>query len=193
MQYYLKKYIKSKFKTTYKFFNPFQEKKVEVVSKEVKPKKNIYCDCFDRTEDANGNILCKNCGNIYTEVEDNINYNDYSRVNIVKRYHYEKKCHFHDTINQYQGKQNKYIPDSVYDDIKYMIRMHGLSLDKLTIAHVYLFLKETGNFKFYEDCFRILPHLFRVRESLRKRGVRQHNTRKNPYSAIPFSKVLNPK
>jgi hypothetical protein len=151
MQYYFKKYIKSKFKTSYKCFNPFQEKKIDVGSKDVKPKKNIYCDCFDRTEDSNGNVLCKNCGNIYSEVEDNINYNDYSRVNIVKRYHYEKKCHFHDTINQYQGKQNKYIPESVYEDVKYMIKMHGLSLDKLTINHVYLFLKETGNFKFYED------------------------------------------
>lgn len=151
IQYYFKKYIKNKFKTSYKCFNPFQDKSFDISSKEVKTKKIMFCVCFDRTEDSNGNVLCKNCGNIYNEIEDNINYNDYSRVNIVKRYHYEKKCHFHDTINQYQGKQNKYIPESVYNDVNYMIKMHGLSLDKLNISHVYLFLKETGNFKFYED------------------------------------------
>jgi hypothetical protein len=153
MEYYFKKYIKNRFKTTYKLFNPFDEKVFELTYKEAKKtkKKVTYCGCFDKTEDPNGNIMCKNCGNIYNDIEDNNNYNDYSRVNIVQRYHYEKKCHFRDTINQYQGKQNRYIPEKVYSDVKYMINMHGLSLEKLTINHVNSFLKETGNFKYYED------------------------------------------
>lgn len=153
MEYYFKKYIKSKFKTTYKLYNPFDEKLFETTYNEAKKstKKVKFCKCFDKTEDSNGNVMCKNCGNIYNDIEDNNNYNDYSRVNIVQRYHYEKKCHFRDTINQYQGKQNRYIPEKVYTDIKYMINMHGLSLDKLSINHINSFLKETGNFKYYED------------------------------------------
>ncbi len=153
MEYYFKKYIKNRFKTTYKMFNPFDEKVFEITYKEAKKtnKKVKYCDCFDKSEDLNGNIICRNCGNIYNDIEDNNNYNDYSRVNIVQRYHYEKKCHFRDTINQYQGKQNRYIPEKVYSDVKYMINMHGLSLEKLTINHINSFLKETGNFKYYED------------------------------------------
>ena len=153
MDYYFKKYIKNRFKSSYKMFNPFDEKVFELTYKEAKKtnKKVKYCDCFDKTEDQNGNVMCKNCGNIYNDIEDNNNYNDYSRVNIVQRYHYEKKCHFRDTINQYQGKQNRYIPEKVYSDVKYMINMHGLSLEKLTINHINSFLKETGNFKYYED------------------------------------------
>jgi hypothetical protein len=154
MDYYFKKYIKNKFKTTYKQFNPFDEKTLEVSYKEAKKninKKKAFCKCFEKTEDSNGNVMCKNCGNIYNDIEDTVNYNDYSRVNIVQRYHYEKKCHFRDTINQYQGKQNRYIPEKVYEDIKYMINMHGLSLEKLTINHIKEFLKETSNFKYYED------------------------------------------
>jgi len=153
MEYYFKKFIKSKFKTTYKLYNPFDEKGLETRYKEAKKstKKKSRCKCFEKSEDSNGNIMCKNCGNIYNDIEDNINYNDYSRINIVQRYHYEKKCHFRDTINQYQGKQNRYIPESVYSDIKYMISMHGLSVEKLTINHINTFLKETGNFKYYED------------------------------------------
>ncbi len=153
MEYYFKKYIKNKFKTTYKLLNPFDENSLETSYKEAKKskKKKTICKCFEKTEDNNGNVMCNNCGNIYNDIEDNINYNDYSRVNIVQRYHYEKKCHFRDTINQYQGKQNRYIPEKIYEDIKYMIKMHGLTLEKLSISHINTFLKETGNFKYYED------------------------------------------
>jgi hypothetical protein len=70
---------------------------------------------------------------------------------MVQKYHYDKKCHFRDTINQYQGKQNKFIPQKVYDDLEYMIKMHGLNKDKLTINHISMFLTETKNTNYYED------------------------------------------
>ena len=104
--------------SVYTVFNPFD---IDIKTNKKKTKKSYYCECFEKGEDSSGNIVCKNCGNIYNEVEDSVNYHDYSRVNMVQRYHYEKRCHFRDTINQFQGKQNKYIPEKVFEDIKYMI------------------------------------------------------------------------
>ncbi len=144
LSYYLKKY---RMNTVYSVYNPFEDNNITVKRK----KKNYYCKCFEKGEDLSGNIICKNCGKIYNELEETVNYNDYSRVNITQRYHYEKRCHFRDTINQYQGKQNKYIPQKVYDDVKYMINMHGLDINKVTIKHIGMFLSETKNSKYYED------------------------------------------
>ncbi len=149
LDYYLKK-----FKIVgYTLFNPFELKTIQTSYKQAKKnnKKNYYCECFEKGEDSNGNVVCKNCGSMFNDIEESINYHDYSRVNIVQKYHYEKRCHFRDTINQFQGKQNKYIPQKVYDDITYMIKMHGLSIDKITLHHISMFLTETKNSKFYED------------------------------------------
>ena len=143
--YYLKKY---RMLSVYTVFNPFD---MEIKNSKKKTKKKYYCECFEKGEDSSGNIVCKTCGNIYNEVEDTVNYHDYSRVNMVQRYHYEKRCHFRDTINQFQGKQNKYIPEKVFEDIRYMIEMHGLEISKVTINHINMFLSETGNSKYYED------------------------------------------
>jgi hypothetical protein len=147
LEYYFNKFMKSEYKKQYKNFNPFDNNLKKATSK----KKKEYCECFDKFEDSNGHIVCKNCGIVYSDNEDNINYHDFSRVNMVQKYHYDKKCHFRDTINQYQGKQNKFIPQKVYDDLEYMIKMHGLNKDKLTINHISMFLTETKNTNYYED------------------------------------------
>ena len=144
LSYYLKKY---RMNTVYTIYNPFEDNKIKVKRK----KKNYYCKCFEKGEDSSGNSICKNCGKIYNELEETINYSDYSRVNITQRFHYEKRCHFRDTINQYQGKQNKYIPQKVFDDVRYMIHMHGLDINNVTIKHIGMFLSETKNSKYYED------------------------------------------
>jgi len=144
LSYYLKKY---RMNTVYTIYNPFEDNKIKVKRK----KKNYYCKCFEKGEDSSGNSICKNCGKIYNELEETINYSDYSRVNITQRFHYEKRCHFRDTINQYQGKQNKYIPQKVFDDVNYMIEMHGLDINNVTIKHIGMFLSETKNSKYYED------------------------------------------
>ncbi len=144
LSYYLKKY---RMNTVYTVYNPFEDNNITVKKK----KKNYYCKCYEKGEDISGNIICKNCGKIYNDLEETVNYSDYSRVNITQRYHYEKRCHFRDTINQYQGKQNKYIPQKVYDDVNYMIKMHGLDINNVTIKHIGMFLSETKNSKYYED------------------------------------------
>jgi hypothetical protein len=79
---------------------------------------------------------------------------------MVQKYHYDKKCHFRDTINQYQGKQNKYIPSKLFDELNIILQKHGLLLDsnnpnikysKVTKDHIRLFLNEIEYSKYYED------------------------------------------
>jgi hypothetical protein len=78
-----------------------------------------------------------------------INFQDLSRVNTNTKYKYEKRCHFRDTINQYQGLQTKNIPDKVFEDIKTLIRLNNIS--KVSKEHIRQFLMETKNSKYYED------------------------------------------
>ena len=53
-------------------------------------------------------------------------FQDLSRVNINQKYKYERKCHFRDTLQQFQGTQNKQINDKVYKDLEDMVLKHSL-------------------------------------------------------------------
>lgn len=89
-------------------------------------------------------------------------YKDIDRVNISAKYTYDRKVHFRDCINQYQGKQNSTIDQKVYDDLEdQFIKHHLLSGNKNTSKeirfkkidkdHIQLFLKELGYCKHYEN------------------------------------------
>lgn len=91
-------------------------------------------------------------------------YNDMNRINFNQKYKYEKRCHFRDTINQYQGLQHKNLKESkVILDIEDMIEKHGLAntdcdksdriarYSRVTKDHIRMFLSETKNPKYYED------------------------------------------
>jgi ribosomal protein L37AE/L43A len=108
--------------------------------------------------------ICELCGNQTENIGTTTSYSDVSRVNISSKYTYERRVHFRDCMNQYQGKQNSTIADRVYKDLIYQFRLHGLLLEELegkeafkNIAkdHILLFLKELGYTKHYEDVFLI--------------------------------------
>lgn len=149
-------------------------KSIEIKNKQ--SKKSVFCECIKKDEnkienklDNSCEIICAECGTIYTSsFSENITYNDYSRININPKYHYEKRCHFRDTINQFQGKQNRSIPEVVYEKLEEMLEKHKLirteekqledgsivkvkNYDKVLKKHIRLFLSETGFSKYYED------------------------------------------
>jgi hypothetical protein len=156
---------------TEKFVNSIKNSIKNIVKKQ---KINI-CKCINKDENKieqtveNGcQIVCGECGMVYnSNFTDNVTFYDYSRVNMTQKYHYEKKCHFRDTINQYQGKQNKHIPQSVYDNLEKMLEMHGLlnkddsgsKYEKVTKQHIRTFLKEIEKSKYYEDTQLIFSQL----------------------------------
>jgi hypothetical protein len=126
-------------------------------------------------------IMCSNCQNKknFEIIDDNIyicdncnaqqiilkvvsSYRDIDRINISSKYVYDRKIHFRDCINQYQGKQNSSIEQHVYDDLEEQFcRHHLISRDKsipkeerfatITKEHVSMFLKDLSYAKHYEN------------------------------------------
>jgi hypothetical protein len=126
-------------------------------------------------------ITCKNCNNKkdFEIIDNNIyicvlcsaqqlilknisSYRDIDRVNISSKYCYDRKIHFRDCINQYQGKQNSTIDPKVYEDLEKQFDLHHLLVgDKntaknirfqnITKEHIAMFLKELEYTKHYEN------------------------------------------
>lgn len=125
-------------------------------------------DCFDMIEDTI--YVCKECGEQQENFGTIISYKDIDRVNMSIKYSYDRKIHFRDCLNQYQGKQNSNIPKEVYNNLFEQYCKHGLienkknckfmDLDKkereslcskITKDHINMFLKELGYTKHYEN------------------------------------------
>jgi hypothetical protein len=167
-------------------FDSFQNEN-ETIVKEVE---NNYCEkCQNTTNDIihKNIILCSICGvekNVYFS---SFSYKDIDRINITTRYTYDRRIHFRDCINQFQGKQNSSIPNKVYEDLENLILLHNLvskndkapkikRYAKVTKKHLFMFLKECGYSKRYEDINLIyhnitdkpLPDISHLEEQLMK-------------------------
>jgi len=112
--------------------------------------------------------ICESCGLQEEKICKTTCYKDNTRVNISNKYTYERRVHFKDCINQYQGKQNATIHPNVYRDIEKQLELHGLLKEgetkqerfaKVTKDHILVFLKETGHSKHYEDIVLIYHKL----------------------------------
>jgi hypothetical protein len=111
-----------------------------------------------------------------------VTYKDYSRVNIVSRFIYNRVLHFNDCIKQYQGKQNCKIPEFVFEDLdkKFVafrllvseeenetapfrdarpVRPSPVRYSKITRAHIIMFLKDLKYTKHYENANLIYTQL----------------------------------
>jgi len=148
----------------------------DIVSKNNKsPVKRKECKYCKSTQgfifnEYNNVEICENCGKQEEKSFKTSSYKDISRVNISNKYTYERRIHFKDCINQYQGKQNSTVDEKVYKDIEKQLELHGLiSTDKQEMKitrfakvnkeHILLFLKETGHSKHYEDIVLIYHNL----------------------------------
>ena len=134
------------------------------VSKELK----FSCDsCNSENFDNNDGIeTCMNCGKIRDELQTGTSYKDSSRINFSLKFTYERKIHFKNCIDQFQGKENVKIPQKVYDQLILEFKNHDLLINNkdkhkqfsnITKKHVYMFLKETGNSRYYDN-FRLIHY-----------------------------------
>lgn len=140
-----------------------------------------YIEIKLEVPEKNNKIICTNCpnkkdfdiidGNIYiciycsaqqVVLKHMSSYKDIDRVNISSRYTYDRKVHFRDCINQYQGKQNSTILQKVYDDLENQFELHHLlqgdkdtpkeiRFKNITKEHIGMFLKELEYTKHYEN------------------------------------------
>ncbi len=126
------------------------------------------CNNTDRFEHTDNFTICINCG---MEIEWNkfsTSYKDSSRANMNARYTYDRRVHFKECINQYQGKQNCTIEGKVYEDLEDQFRKHHLLVDvpssvtnseqarhikfsNIQKSHILMFLKELKYAKHYEN------------------------------------------
>ena len=128
--------------------------------------KEHKCKCGnkDNFHTSDTSMICEECGLEMPIILSQTSYKDIDRINMHQKYKYEKKSHFKDTIRQYQGKQNKYIPDNLYKQAELWLIKHGLITDvakdpenkkerykKVKKEHIRLFLSEYGEINYYED------------------------------------------
>ncbi len=141
---------------------------IVIEKSDTKSDKVTCTNCTNKKEfDVIDNIhICVKCGN-QQEIMTNISsYKDIDRVNVSTKYTYDRRVHFRDCVNQFQGKQNSTINEKVYQDLERQFELHGLLMGNKTIEkeirfskikreHIYLFLKETEHTKHYEDAILI--------------------------------------
>lgn len=144
---------------------------LEIASKYViidiskKSKDKIVCkNCKHKEFDIieNNVHVCVNCSAQQILMKNISSYKDIDRVNISSKYIYDRRIHFRDSINQYQGKQNSTIQQTVYDELEEQFELHHLLVgDKNTPKHIRfqnilkehinIFLKELNYSKHYEN------------------------------------------
>ncbi len=166
--------IKVSFMTNKTFSNPELKKTIDeylIIAKK-------YIDINEK-DNINKKILCDNCGKKNFDIIDNTyiciecgsqqeifilssTYKDSERINITSKYLYDRKVHFKDCINQYQGKQNCTIDQSVYDNLEIQFEKHHLLIgnkntpknirfSKIDKTHIKMFLKEMNYSEHYEN------------------------------------------
>ena len=134
---------------------------------------NLKTKCLNCNNDSNNFVIhdnhfvCEKCGCVSCTIHTNTSYKDIDRVNISSKYTYDKRVHFRDCINQFQGKQNASIPKKLYDDMIEQLLNHGLipanyqelkkdeAFKNVTKEHILLFLKEIEQTRHYEDVILI--------------------------------------
>jgi len=138
-----------------------------------KGKKVVCNNCpnkksFDIIDDSI--YICLQCGAQQEVLLHTSSYKDIDRINISAKYTYDRKVHFRDCINQYQGKQNSTIDQKVYIDLEDQFYRHHLLVgdkntpkemrfSKIEKDHIHLFLKELEYTKHYENVNLIHYHL----------------------------------
>ncbi len=159
---YISEYVKI-VKEYYESFNFSFLEKITPPSTETKRKTCFSCNLPVNCDVIDGRTsICVHCGVEEELFGSSSSYKDSNRVNVTSKYTYERKIHFKDCMNQYQGKQNATIPDKCYEDIIHQLSIHGLLIGndttpkevrfaKVQKSHIYMFLKETNWAKHYED------------------------------------------
>ena len=110
----------------------------------------------------NSIYICLICGAQQEILVHTSSYKDIDRINISAKYTYDRKVHFRDSINQYQGKQNSTIDSKVFSQLLDQFEKHHLLTGnkytskeircaKITKEHIHIFLKELEYNKHYEN------------------------------------------
>jgi hypothetical protein len=146
-----------------KKYIPVKSYKKEILQKYI-------CQCGNKTNyiEKQNKIICNECSHVHCIQSIQTSFKDIDRVNLSQKYKYKKKVHFRDTVNQYQGKQNKKIEPEIFKILENQFLIHNLinteckndyeKYANITKEHIYMFLFETNNSNYYEDINMIHTH-----------------------------------
>lgn len=113
-------------------------------------------------------FVCSDCGSEKTGNTNTLSYKDINRTNVLQKYTYEKRSHFRDALNQYQGKQISKIDSELFQKLRQQFEAHNLLVrdaddtirfKNIKKQHVFIFLKELGYDKQYENVNYIYSEL----------------------------------
>ena len=142
---------------------------IRTYKKEKSEKYSCHCGNVSRFIEQQNKIICYDCSSVYDIQSVQTSFKDIDRVNLSQKYKYKKKVHFRDTINQYQGKQNKKITPRIFQVLAEQFELHNLvnkegktnteKYANITREQIYMFLFQTDNSNYYED-INMLHHHF---------------------------------
>lgn len=139
---------------------------IELPSALIQPKSKIICDNCKNTKEfdivENNTYVCLQCSAQKSVIKHTSSFNDIDRINISSKYCYDRKIHFRDCINQFQGKQNCTIQSHVYEDLEIQFKNHYLLVEGTDITKeekykhitkevIMIFLKDLNYTKHYEN------------------------------------------
>jgi len=118
------------------------------------------CDNAKNFDNIDNIFICLECGSQQELLLHNSNHKDIDRINISVKYTYDRRTHFRDTVAQFQGRQNSNIPEKIYIDLENQLKLHNLLInntdkikkfENITKEHIFIFLKDLGYSKHYEN------------------------------------------
>jgi len=141
----------------------------DLLPKKEKQFKKVICNGCNNKKNFdiidNSIYTCLDCGSQQEILLHTSSYKDVDRANIFTKYTYDRKIHFRDCINQYQGKQNSTIDHYILENLDDQFDKHHLLLShnkilkfpdpdrykNITKEHIHIFLKELDYTKHYEN------------------------------------------
>lgn len=151
-------------------FYDIAKKYIQIKSYKKEISQKYICECGNQNNytETQNKIICNECSNVHSVQSIQTSFKDIDRVNLSQKYKYKKKVHFRDTVNQYQGKQNKRIDPKIFLILEEQFKIHNLvnnegktyteKYSNITKEHIYMFLFETNNSNYYEDINMIHTH-----------------------------------
>ena len=89
--------------------------------------------------------ICSVCGFTTIVLLPSTNFKDTTRLNTTSKYYYVKRTNLQDAIRQYQGKQNKTIPQKVYDLVNDWMKRNTITKEDLTPQHLRTLFQQRRN------------------------------------------------
>ncbi|AHA45962.1 putative transcription factor A2-like protein [Insectomime virus] len=114
-----------------------------------------FANCIERGDE----IICPNCGETSSAVEDACPYRDTQRSGGTAKAANVTKPQFLEVIEKFQAKKNTKIPESVLTLVKTELSKYGIPIEQAKKKHVYMVLVDNNMTDYYEELSLILWEL----------------------------------